>query len=658
MSRSLTACLALAALLSPALSLAQAAPTDGWAINRFEPAAPGDPFFVSDHPWYSSTRYFAGGLGVDYALNPLLFQSTSPAGATTSVDAIGGMLTGHLDAMGSFADRVGVGISLPIALMQSGTPVTDNGATLGAASGVAIGDLRVTARIRLFGHADRDGVSLHVGAHLWAPLGARTSNTGDDAVRIEPRLIAAGRGGPVRWSLTLGYHMRPDHIAALVAVTSELRMTAAIGFAAARDRLTVGPEVHAYTDLSDPTGQGGAFSERLWGGEALLGAHYLAGDAVMLGVGGGAGFGIGYGVAAGRVLATVAYAPQTAGGPVYQRALDSDADGVGDPEDLCPTTPRGDHPDPARLGCPEADSDGDGVIDHDDRCVNEPQGAQRDPVNAGCPLRDRDSDGLFDHEDACPEQAQGPRPDPSRRGCPALDRDNDGVLDHEDQCPEVPAGLLLDLQRRGCPLADGDHDQVPDSTDACPTQPGPPASDARRNGCPNERVRVTESAIQVVGQVVFATNRDKIKRPGIPVLEAVADVMRGAPFIRRLSIEGHTDDRSTPERNLDLSERRARAVMRWLIQHGVAAERLESHGFGQTRPVASNDSEDGRAQNRRVEFRIVDPAPASSSGAVAAPVAAPIAAPITEPPAEEGRHGRHRRRGGGGGRHGGHHRRH
>ncbi len=650
MSRSLTACLALGALLAPSRAAAQTQPSDGWALNRFEPTAPGDPFFVSDHPWYSSTRHLAAGLGVDYALNPLLFQSSASGGTATSVEAVGGMLTGRVDVMGSFADRVGVGASFPVALTQSGTPVTDSGATLGAASGVAIGDLRLSARVRVFGHADRDGVSLHVGAHLWAPLGARASNTGDEGVRIEPRLIAAGRGGPVRWSLSLAYHMRPEHVAALVAVTSELRMTAAVGVVAANDRLTVGPEVHAYTSLGDPTGQGGAFSERLWGGEALLGAHYLAADAVMLGVGGGAGFGIGYGVAAARVLASVAYAPRSSGGVVYQRALDSDADGVGDPDDLCPTTPKGDHPDPARRGCPEADSDGDGVIDHDDRCVNEPQGAQRDPVNAGCPLRDRDSDGLFDHEDTCPEQPPGPRPDPSRRGCPAADRDGDGVLDHEDQCPEVAAGLLLDLQRRGCPLADGDHDQVPDATDACPAQPGPPASDARRSGCPNERVRVTESAIQVVGQVVFATNRDKIKRPGIPVLEAVADVMRGAPFIRRLSIEGHTDDRSTPERDLDLSERRARAVMRWLIQHGVVAERLESHGFGQSRPVASNESEDGRAQNRRVEFRIVDPAPVGASNAVTASTATPTATPAEEP--RRGRHGRH-----GGGHHGGHHRR-
>ena len=233
-------------MLTPALAAAQSQPDDGWAINRFEPTAPGDPFFVSDHPWYSSTRYFAGGISLDHALNPLVFRASDASGTARTVEALSGMLTGHVDLMGSFADRVGVGVSLPIALAQSGTPVTDNGATLGASEGLAVGDLRVSVRARLFGHADRDGISLHVGAHLWAPLGSRATNTGDDAVRIEPRLIAAGRGGPVRWSLTLAYHMRPEHVAALVAIAPELRATAAVGFVTAGDRFTIGPEAYVY----------------------------------------------------------------------------------------------------------------------------------------------------------------------------------------------------------------------------------------------------------------------------------------------------------------------------------------------------------------------------------------------------------------------------
>ncbi len=456
MSRSATSravSLALGVALSPALAAAQSQPDDGWAINRFEPTAPGDPFFVSDHPWYSSTRYFAGGIGLDHAINPLVFRAPDASGSERTVEALSGMLTGRVDLMGSFADRVGVGVSFPVALSQSGTPVPQSGATLGASEGVAIGDLRVSVRARIFGHADRDGVSLHLGAHLWAPLGARASNTGDESVRVEPRLIAAGRGGPVRWSLTLAYHMRPEHVAAQVAISSELRATAALGVVTAGDRFTIGPEAYVYSALSDPMSQGGAFSERLWGGEAMLGAHFLAGDAVMLGVGGGAGFGVGYGVAAGRIMATIAYAPRTSTEGAAQRALDSDDDGVGDNDDRCPTTPRGAHPDPARAGCPSADSDGDGIFDEADRCATEAQGATPDPTRPGCPSRDGDGDGVGDAEDACPTEAAGARPDPARRGCALTDRDGDGVPDATDQCPDAAAGTTPDPQRAGCALA-------------------------------------------------------------------------------------------------------------------------------------------------------------------------------------------------------------
>ncbi len=642
------------ALLATGAAEAQTAPTTGWALDRFEPAPAGDVFFAAEHPWYSSTRAVAAGLAIDHAVQPLVFRGTDAQGATSSINAVGGMLTAHVGAMVSFADRVGLGLSFPMALTQSGTPVTLGDATLGAASGFAIGDLRLGARVRLVGHADRDGFSLHVGANVWLPSGARASNTGDEAVRFEPRLTAAGRGGPLRWSLTVGYHVRPDHVAALVSISSELRATMGLGLVALSDRLTVGPEANVYTALSDPSNAGGgAFSDRLWGGEVMLGAHLLAARSVLLGVGGGAGFGLGYGIPAGRVLASVAYAPVSAAA-LPDAHVDSDDDGVLDHDDLCPSTPRGNHADPQRAGCPAADSDGDGVFDHDDRCVTEPAGVRIDPVNAGCPLRDRDGDGVFDHEDQCPAEARGTQPDPTRNGCPASDRDSDGVFDHEDQCPTEARGVLRDPARNGCPLADSDQDLVPDVADACPRAAGVPSSDASRNGCPSQLVTVGDGQIRIRQQINFATNRDKIKRDSTAVLEAVADVLRSAPHLRHVVVEGHTDNRSTPERNQSLSERRARAVVRWLTTRGgIDGARLEARGFGQTRPLASNDTDEGRAQNRRVEFHIVDdaaPAAPTAAPAAAAPVDAPAAAPAT-PDEGGGRHGRRGRHGRGRHRH-------
>ena len=95
----------------------------------------------------------------------------------------------------------------------------------------------------------------------------------------------------------------------------------------------------------------------------------------------------------------------------------------------------------------------------------------------------------------------------------------------------------------------------------------------------------------------------------MPVMRALRDAMRASPFIRRISIEGHTDDRGTEEHNLDLSNRRAHSVMTWLVEQGVEPDRLEARGFGEGRPLIPEENRRARAVNRRVEFHILDPAP-------------------------------------------------
>jgi len=107
--------------------------------------------------------------------------------------------------------------------------------------------------------------------------------------------------------------------------------------------------------------------------------------------------------------------------------------------------------------------------------------------------------------------------------------------------------------------------------------------------------------------VFFDTDRDTIKPRSFHILQAVADVLAAASHIRRVSVDGHTDNRASEEHNLDLSQRRAAAVVSWLTAHGIDASRLESHGYGPSRPIASNATGAGRARNRRVEFVIIDP---------------------------------------------------
>lgn len=310
--------------------------------------------------------------------------------------------------------------------------------------------------------------------------------------------------------------------------------------------------------------------------------------------------------------------------------VDTDGDGVFDPDDQCVTIPQGETRDPARPGCPIGDADGDGINNNRDQCVDVPMGPRPDPARLGCPLLDRDGDGVLDPQDQCPDQPRGPNPDPARAGCPAGDRDGDGVLDPLDQCPDVSRMPFPDPQRPGCCLPDADHDLVPEPPDACPGVPGVPSRDPTRNGCPSRVVGVGGGQIRITQQIFFDTDRDTIKRRSDRVLRAVAEVLTSAPVIRRVSIDGHTDDRATMEHNMDLSQRRAAAVVRWLVEHGVEASRLESHGYGPTRPIADNASGRGRARNRRVEFLILDPAPPPGAATTAS----------TSPPGAPPRRGR------------------
>jgi outer membrane protein OmpA-like peptidoglycan-associated protein len=304
------------------------------------------------------------------------------------------------------------------------------------------------------------------------------------------------------------------------------------------------------------------------------------------------------------------------------------------------------------------DRDGDGVHDGRDSCPDVAAGDHPDPARAGCPLNDSDRDGVFDPQDQCPTTPAGPTPDPDhdRWGCPDGDTDADHVVNHQDQCPNEPPGLLPDPARPGCPLADRDHDNVPDTTDACPDQAGAPSPNPRRNGCPG-LVSVDNRAIHINRPVFFATNSDRILPRSRPVLQAVADALRAMPEIHHISIEGHTDDVGDDTRNMQLSQRRAASVMQWLSQNGIEAARLEAHGFGETRPLAQGTTAADRAQNRRVEFNILDvsmnssapPAsPAPASAAPASPAAPAVRAPasvtsrpeVHAAPARGRRHGR------------------
>jgi OOP family OmpA-OmpF porin len=183
-------------------------------------------------------------------------------------------------------------------------------------------------------------------------------------------------------------------------------------------------------------------------------------------------------------------------------------------------------------------------------------------------------------------------------GCPVRDTDEDGVEDHLDACPDQVGQDELS----GCPLPDSDEDGVEDKFDPCPQIAAGPRG---KDGCPMARIQGNK--ILILENVNFATDQDIILSESYPVLEEVTEVLKAHPEIQRLLIEGHTDTRAGEVYNLELSKRRAASVRTYLEESGVDAERLCSQGFGQSRPVAENDTEEGMARNRRVEFTILPP---------------------------------------------------
>jgi len=258
---------------------------------------------------------------------------------------------------------------------------------------------------------------------------------------------------------------------------------------------------------------------------------------------------------------------------------DTDGDGIYDKDDACPEV--------AGLkqfnGCP--DTDGDGIIDGSDACPTEFGLAALN----GCP--DKDGDGIADKDDACPDTAGLAK----FKGCP--DTDGDGLADKDDKCPTV-AGPA---SNGGCPVLDADKDGVPDLEDECPTVAGP----ASNKGCPEATPEAVENLKVEARSVYFDSGKSTLKGGGTPArLDAIKEILKNYPNAK-FSVEGHTDSTGSDKMNQKLSEDRANAVKNALVERGVNAANLSAVGYGETKPIATNKTKKGRAENRRTEVKHV-----------------------------------------------------
>ena len=256
-------------------------------------------------------------------------------------------------------------------------------------------------------------------------------------------------------------------------------------------------------------------------------------------------------------------------------AGDADGDGVPDKKDECPDIPGLKE----FNGCP--DTDGDGIPDTKDRC---PEEAGSEELQ-GCP--DADGDGVSDIDDACPNKAGKAE----MNGCP--DSDGDGVADNVDRCPET----VGDPDNQGCPWADRDGDGIPDKDDACPDVAGI----TENNGCAAEPTDLINFINSSENRILFKASSSKLDSGDKKILDKVIGLLSQYESAS-ITVEGHASSDGSETYNQKLSEKRAESVKEYLLEKGVADERLSTVGFGESKPVGNNKTARGRADNRRANI--------------------------------------------------------
>jgi outer membrane protein OmpA-like peptidoglycan-associated protein len=522
--------------------------------------APDDGFMVWRPYLWDKTRLY-GMAALGYSHRPLRADTVADDEQTAERidDPIEGQLITYLSLGAEIAGRVGLNISLPVAVYQF-TGADPQFAGVGGGfdvSPVALHDLRLDARVKAY-ESDNKKLRLGIGGAAWTPTGHPESFTGDRAVT--GWLYGSGEYdfGKVLIAGMIGPHFRPlrtiSGTDADLALSDELRWAAGVYVPLRDGKIRVGAEVWGTTGLTQADGRDTFLAEKNTDVEWLAQARFALGERERTWVmaGGGTRLSAGYGAPDFRVLASVGHFLTL--------------------EDFTPKSP------PPKVAI---------VSDIDDYD------------------KDTDGDGYPDAIDKCPTiKEDGQEPDPTD-GCPTgSDRDRDGIPDDADSCPDVPEDKDGVEDSDGCPERDADKDQLLDAEDRCPTEPGPRRpTRPDKHGCPLIDVKEKGDLVLLEG-IQFDFGKATIKPVSFAILDDVVTLMKSRPTIR-MGIYGHTDSVGKDEDNLRLSKARAASVVEYIAKKGIARRRLESEGFGESQPIAP-DTPAGRAKNRRVDFKMLD----------------------------------------------------
>ncbi len=452
------------------------------------------------------------------------------------------------------------GLSLPFGVVAADRDPDSDGGTPGdptddqryRTGDQGTGDVGVHAKLGL-------GRRAALAASVWLPTATADAWLGAGAASGQLRLVVEERRGRLRGAVNAGVRVRAGGAAefmdapaampgtgARVALGAGLPVGGALAYALAPGKLDALIEGWALVPLD-----GAGYAPV----EALAGLKVHLAPASHLTLGGGLGVGPAGGNPDARAFLAIVFEP---GRPARAAVAIPDA------------------PAPRPAGGP-LDRDEDGILDHLDRCPDDPEDRDRIQDDDGCPEDDADQDGVLDVVDLCPLVAEDPDGIEDDDGCPETDADHDGILDHLDRCPTRAE------TRNG--VADDD-------------------------GCPDtDLITFTDGGFETLQPIHFEFDSAVIEPASYPVVRAVAEALRAHGHIRRMEIGGHTDSRGSAAYNLRLSRARAAAVRRFLVDEGIDPRRLESEGYGESRPLDDRDTAAAWAKNRRVEFLILDAGP-------------------------------------------------
>jgi outer membrane protein OmpA-like peptidoglycan-associated protein len=505
---------------------------------------------------------YALSLQGSYGRKPLSIESSS------SGDSLGDLVgsIGTLELLGAIGiyKQLEIGLGIPIHRVSAGStfntvPPPSVEAAAVRRSTVAFGDIRIVPRASLYQHAGSAGFDLAALASVWLPTGSNADYAGE-SVRVEPRLALDYSTRTWLVAFNAGYMVRSEANFLGSVMDDQVRL----GLGTTIDlgkRFTLLAEVDAHLNvLTNDFGSDDVASE------AFAGLRFRAGGLVAQ-LAGGPGIVRGLSTPMYRMLGSIEL-----GGAIKKPVEEHES--VLDYFDHCAPNPNGSDNPEDHAGCPDLDTDHDGLADVSDRCPTDPEDKDGFQDDDGCPDLDNDVDGVLDVNDRCPNEREDLDGFQDEDGCPDPDNDQDQILDVEDQCPLVPGVLEL----HGCPPA------------------APPQ--------PMSLVIVTQEKIELRETVLFGTDNAEILPGSFPLMDAIAEVLAQHPEIETVVVEGHTDNTGAKAHNQKLSDKRAQAVVTALVARGVVSTRLSSVGFGLTRPLLPNDTDENRAKNRRVELRI------------------------------------------------------